>query len=405
MVKLPIYLDNSATTPVDPRVLEQMIPYFSEKFGNAASRSHPFGWVAEEAVDYAREQVAKLINADPKEIIFTSGSTEANNLALKGVFEMYREKGNHIITVTTEHKCILDTCKHLGKQGAEITYLNVNDEGELNLQELEAAITPKTILISVMYANNEIGLIHPIKEIAAIAKKHNVLFHTDATQAAGKVPIDVQAEGIHLLSMSAHKMYGPKGVGCLYVRRKNPRVKVTAQMDGGGHERGMRSGTLNVPGIVGFGAAAEINLKEMIDEAARLSKLRDKLEYALMELEEVHVNGNREHRLPHITNISFKWVEGEGLMMAFNKDIAVSSGSACTSASLEPSYVLKALGLGDELAHSSIRFSLGRFNTEDQIDFTIQRVKDAVTKLRDLSPLWEMYKEGIDMATVEFKAH
>lgn len=405
MVKLPIYLDNSATTPVDPRVLEQMIPYFSEKFGNAASRSHPFGWVAEEAVDYAREQVAKLINADPKEIIFTSGSTEANNLALKGVFEMYREKGNHIITVTTEHKCILDTCKHLDKQGAEITYLNVNDEGELNLQELEAAITPKTILISVMYANNEIGLIHPIKEIAAIAKKHNVLFHTDATQAAGKVPIDVQAEGIHLLSMSAHKMYGPKGVGCLYVRRKNPRVKVTAQMDGGGHERGMRSGTLNVPGIVGFGAAAEINLKEMIDEAARLSKLRDKLEYALMELEEVHVNGNREHRLPHITNISFKWVEGEGLMMAFNKDIAVSSGSACTSASLEPSYVLKALGLGDELAHSSIRFSLGRFNTEDQVDFTIQRVKDAVTKLRDLSPLWEMYKEGIDMATVEFKAH
>ena len=405
MVKLPIYLDNSATTPVDPRVLEQMIPYFSEKFGNAASRSHPFGWVAEEAVDYAREQVAKLINADPKEIIFTSGSTEANNLALKGVFEMYREKGNHIITVTTEHKCILDTCKHLDKQGAEITYLNVNDVGELNLQELEAAITPKTILISVMYANNEIGLIHPIKEIAAIAKKHNVLFHTDATQAAGKVPIDVQAEGIHLLSMSAHKMYGPKGVGCLYVRRKNPRVKVTAQMDGGGHERGMRSGTLNVPGIVGFGAAAEINLKEMIDEAARLSKLRDKLEYALMELEEVHVNGNREHRLPHITNISFKWVEGEGLMMAFNKDIAVSSGSACTSASLEPSYVLKALGLGDELAHSSIRFSLGRFNTEDQIDFTIQRVKDAVTKLRDLSPLWEMYKEGIDMATVEFKAH
>lgn len=405
MVKLPIYLDNSATTPVDPRVLEQMIPYFSEKFGNAASRSHPFGWVAEEAVDYAREQVAKLINADPKEIIFTSGSTEANNLALKGVFEMYREKGNHIITVTTEHKCILDTCKHLDKQGAEITYLNVNDEGELNLQELEAAITPKTILISVMYANNEIGLIHPIKEIAAIAKKHNVLFHTDATQAAGKVPIDVQAEGIHLLSMSAHKMYGPKGVGCLYVRRKNPRVKVTAQMDGGGHERGMRSGTLNVPGIVGFGAAAEINLKEMIDEAARLSKLRDKLEYALMELEEVHVNGNREHRLPHITNISFKWVEGEGLMMAFNKDIAVSSGSACTSASLEPSYVLKALGLGDELAHSSIRFSLGRFNTEDKIDFTIQRVKDAVTKLRDLSPLWEMYKEGIDMATVEFKAH
>ena len=404
-MKLPIYLDNSATTPVDPRVMEAMIPYFTEKFGNAASRSHPFGWVAEEAVDYAREQVAKLINADPKEIIFTSGSTEANNLALKGVFEMYREKGNHIITVTTEHKCILDTAKHIDKLGGEITYISVNDEGELNLEELEAAITPKTILISVMYANNEIGVIHPIKEIAAIAKKHNVLFHTDATQAAGKVPIDVQAEGIHLLSMSAHKMYGPKGIGALYVRRKNPRVKVTAQIDGGGHERGMRSGTLAVPGIVGFGAACEINKNEMYDEAARLSKLRDKLENALLELEEVQVNGNRQHRLPHITNISFKWVEGEGLMMAFNKDIAVSSGSACTSASLEPSYVLKALGLGDELAHSSIRFSLGRFTTEDQIDYTVKRVKDAVLKLRELSPLWEMYKDGIDMATVEFKPH
>jgi cysteine desulfurase len=382
-----------------------MIPYFTEKFGNAASRSHPFGWVAEEAVDYAREQVAKLINADPKEIIFTSGSTEANNLALKGVFEMYAEKGNHIITVTTEHKCILDTAKHIEKMGGEITYLEVNDEGMLDLNELEAAITPKTILISVMYANNEIGVIHPIKEIAAIAKKHNVLFHTDATQAAGKVPIDVQAEGIHLLSMSAHKMYGPKGIGCLYVRRKNPRVKVTAQIDGGGHERGMRSGTLAVPSIVGFGAACEIARNEMFDDAARLSKLRDKLESALSELEEVKVNGNIQHRLPHITNISFKWVEGEGLMMAFNKDIAVSSGSACTSASLEPSYVLKALGLGDELAHSSIRFSLGRFTTEDQIDYTIKRVKEAVLKLRELSPLWEMYKEGIDMATVEFKAH
>jgi cysteine desulfurase len=405
MVKLPIYLDNSATTPVDPRVMDIMIPYFTEKFGNAASRSHPFGWVAEEAVDYAREQVAKLINADPKEIIFTSGSTEANNLALKGVFEMYAEKGNHIITCTTEHKCILDTCKHIEKSGGEITYLEVDDEGMIDLKELEAAITPKTILISIMYANNEIGVMHPIKEIAAIAKKHNVLFHTDATQAAGKVPIDVQAEGIHLLSMSAHKMYGPKGIGCLYVRRKNPRVKVTAQIDGGGHERGMRSGTLAVPGIVGFGAACEIARNEMFNDAERLSKLRDKLENALLELEEAFVNGNRQHRLPHITNISFKYVEGEGLMMGFNKDIAVSSGSACTSASLEPSYVLKALGLGDDLAHSSIRFSLGRFTTEEQIDFTIERVTKAVLKMRDISPLWEMYKEGIDMSTVEFKAH
>lgn len=405
MVKLPIYLDNSATTPVDPRVMDIMIPYFTEKFGNAASRSHPFGWVAEEAVDYAREQVAKLINADPKEIIFTSGSTEANNLALKGVFEMYAEKGNHIITCTTEHKCILDTGKHIEKSGGEITYLQVDDEGMIDLKALEAAITPKTILISIMYANNEIGVIHPIKEIAAIAKKHNVLFHTDATQAAGKVPIDVQAEGIHLLSMSAHKMYGPKGIGCLFVRRKNPRVKVTAQIDGGGHERGMRSGTLPVPSIVGFGAACEIARNEMFNDAARLSKLRDKLENALLELEEAFVNGNRQHRLPHITNISFKYVEGEGLMMGFNKDIAVSSGSACTSASLEPSYVLKALGLGDDLAHSSIRFSLGRFTTEEQIDYTIDRVTKAVLKMRDISPLWEMYKEGIDMSTVEFKAH
>jgi cysteine desulfurase len=405
MLKLPIYLDNSATTPVDPRVLEQMLPYFTEKFGNAASRSHPFGWVGEEAVDYAREQVARLINADPKEIIFTSGSTEANNLALKGVFEMYASKGNHIITVTTEHKCILDACKHIEKMGGQVTLLEVDREGMLNLEELEAAITDKTILISVMYANNEIGVIQPVKEIAAIAKKHNVLFHTDATQAAGKIPIDVQAEGIHLLSMSAHKMYGPKGIGCLYVRRKNPRVKVTAQIDGGGHERGMRSGTLNVPSIVGVGAACEICMNEMVDEAAKLSKLRDKLENALLELEEAHVNGNRHARLPQITNISFKYVEGEGLMMAFNKDIAVSSGSACTSASLEPSYVLKALGLGDDLAHSSIRFSLGRFNTEEQIDFAIEKLKEAVLKLRDLSPLWEMYKEGIDMSTVEFKPH
>ncbi|MEO6167166.1 MAG: IscS subfamily cysteine desulfurase, partial [Chitinophagales bacterium] len=387
MLKLPIYLDNSATTPVDPRVLDQMIPYFTEKFGNAASRSHPFGWSGEEAVDYAREQVAKLINADPKEIIFTSGATESNNLALKGVFEMYASKGNHIITVTTEHKAILDTCKHLEKAGGIVTYIPVNDKGEIDLKELEAAITPKTILISVMYANNEIGVMHPVREIAAIAKKHGVLFHSDATQAAGKVPIDVMADGIHLMSFTAHKMYGPKGVGALYVRRKNPRVKVTAQMDGGGHERAMRSGTMNVPGIVGFGAACEVCMKEMEAEAIRIGKLRDKLETALLKLEEAYVNGNPAHRLPNITNISFKYVEGEGLMMAFNKDIAVSSGSACTSASLEPSYVLKALGLGDDLAHSSIRFSMGRFTTEEQVDYTIQRLTDAVNKLRELSPL------------------
>ncbi|MEP7128214.1 MAG: aminotransferase class V-fold PLP-dependent enzyme, partial [Chitinophagales bacterium] len=339
MLKLPIYLDNSATTPVDPRVLDIMIPYFTEKFGNAASRSHPFGWTGEEAVDYAREQVAKLIKADPKEIIFTSGATESNNLALKGVFEMYASKGNHIITVTTEHKAILDTCKHIEKLGGQVTYLQVNDQGEIDLNALEAAITDKTILISIMYANNEIGVIHPVREIAAIAKKHGVLFHSDATQAVGKIPIDVQADGIHLMSFTAHKMYGPKGIGALYVRRKNPRVKVTAQMDGGGHERAMRSGTMNVPGIVGFGAACEVCMKEMEQEAARLAKLRDKLESALLKLEEAYVNGNPAHRLPHIANISFKYVEGEGLMMAFNKDIAVSSGSACTSASLEPSYV------------------------------------------------------------------
>ncbi len=405
MLKLPIYLDNSATTPVDPRVLEQMIPYFTEKFGNAASRSHPFGWVAEEAVDYAREQVAAIIHADPKEIIFTSGATESNNLALKGVFEMYASKGNHIITGTTEHKAILDTCKHIEKMGGQITYLAVNDKGEIDLQALEAAITDKTILISIMFANNEIGVMHPVREIAAIAKKHGVLFHSDATQAVGKVPIDVQADGIHLMSFTAHKMYGPKGIGALYVRRKNPRVKVTAQMDGGGHERAMRSGTMNVPGIVGFGAACEICSREMEQEAARLSGLRDKLENALLQLEEAYVNGNPAHRLPHISNISFKYVEGEGLMMAFNKDIAVSSGSACTSASLEPSYVLKALGLGDDLAHSSIRFSLGRFTTEEQVDYTIQRLTDAVNKLRELSPLWEMFKEGIDVNKIEWAAH
>lgn len=400
-----IYLDNNATTPMDPRVLETMLPYFVEKFGNAASRSHPYGWVAEEAVDYAREQVASLINADPKEIIFTSGATEADNLALKGVFEMYATKGNHIITCTTEHKAVLDSCKHIEKLGGQVTYLEVQPDGLIDLQELENAITDKTILIAIMYGNNEIGVVQPIRDISKIARKHGVLLFTDGTQAVGKIPVDVMADGIDLMAFSAHKMYGPKGVGALYVRRKNPRVKVTAQMDGGGHERGMRSGTLNVPGIVGFGKACELCKNEMEAEAKRLSAMRDRLENGLLVLEEAYVNGNREHRLPHTANVSFKYVEGEGLMMGFNKNIALSSGSACTSASLEPSYVLKALGLGDDLAHSSLRFGLGRFTTEEEIDFTIQSVKDTVTKLREMSPLWEMFKEGIDLDKIEWSHH
>jgi len=402
---LPIYLDNNATTPMDPRVLEAMLPYFTEKFGNAASRNHSFGWVAEEAVDYAREQVAKLINADPKEIIFTSGATEADNLAIKGVYEMYASKGNHIITCTTEHKAVLDTCKHIEKAGGEVTYLNVQEDGLIDLNELENAITDKTILITIMYGNNETGVVQPIREISKIARKHGILFFTDGTQAVGKIPVDVNADGIDLMAFSGHKMYGPKGVGALYVRRKNPRVKVTSQMDGGGHERGMRSGTLNVPAIVGFGKACELCMNEMESEAKRLSAMRDRLENSLMELEETYVNGNREHRLPHTANISFKYVEGEGLMMGFNKNIALSSGSACTSASLEPSYVLKALGLGDDLAHSSLRFGLGRFTTEEQIDFTINAIKETVTKLREMSPLWEMFKEGVDINAIEWAHH
>jgi cysteine desulfurase len=375
-MKLPIYLDNNATTPMDPRVFEAMTPYFLENFGNSASRNHPFGWVAEEAVDYAREQVAKLINCDPKEIIFTSGATEGDNLAIKGVYDMYASKGNHIITATTEHKAVLDTCKHIEKSGGEVTYLEVKADGLIDLKELEA-----------------------------IAKKHGVLFFTDGVQAVGKIPVDVQADGIDLMAFTAHKMYGPKGVGALYVRRKNPRVKVTAQMDGGGHERGMRSGTLNVPGIVGFGKACELCRLEMAEDSARISKMRDKLENELLKVEEAYLNGNKEHRLPHTANISFKHVEGEGLMMGFNKNIAVSSGSACTSASLEPSYVLKALGLGDDLAHSSLRFGLGRFTTEDQIDYTIEAVRSTVLKLREMSPLWEMYKEGIDLDKIEWAHH
>ncbi len=405
MLKFPIYLDHNATTPCDPRVVEAMIPFFTNSFGNAASRNHPFGWQAEEAVDYAREQVAQLIGADPKEIIFTSGATEADNLAIKGVFEMYASKGNHIITCNIEHKAVLDTCKHIEKEGGEVTYLKVKDNGLVDLAELEAAIKPTTILIALMYGNNEIGTVMPMKKISAIAKKHGVLVFSDATQAVGKIPVDVNRDGIDLMAFTAHKMYGPKGVGALYVRRKNPRVKVTAQMDGGGHERGMRSGTLNVPGIVGFGKACEIFRNEMAEEGKRLSAMRDRLENALLKVEEAYLNGDKEQRLPHVSNISFKYVEGEGLMMGFNKSIAVSSGSACTSASLEPSYVLKALGLGDDLAHSSLRFGLGRFTTDEQIDYTIEQVTNTVIKLREMSPLWEMYKEGIDMNSIEWAHH
>ena len=403
-MNLPIYLDNNSTTPMDPRVLEAMLPFLNENFGNAASRNHSFGWNAEKAVDDAREQVASLIGSTSKEIIFTSGATEANNLAIKGVYEMYGSQGNHMITVTTEHKAVLDACKKAEKSGAEVTYLSPNEDGLINLNELESAITDKTILITIMYGNNEIGVIQDIKAISAIAKKNGILFHTDATQAVGKIPVDVLADGIDLMSFTAHKMYGPKGVGALYVRRKNPRVKVTSQMDGGGHERGMRSGTLNVPGIVGFGKACELCQQEMESEATRLSAMRDKLEKELLTIEEAYVNGNAQHRLPHVSNISFKFVEGEGLMMG-TKDIAVSSGSACTSASLEPSYVLKSLGLDDELAHSSLRFGLGRFTTEEEVNFAIDHVKTAVNKLREMSPLWEMFQDGIDLKTIEWAEH
>ncbi|MEZ4910736.1 MAG: IscS subfamily cysteine desulfurase [Saprospiraceae bacterium] len=401
-----IYLDNNATTPTDPRVVEAMLPYFYTIPGNAASRNHPYGWQAEEAVDYARDQIADLIQVDPKEIIFTSGATESDNLALKGVFEMYASKGNHIITTKVEHKAVLDSCKRIEKMGGTVTYLDVMNDGMLDLQALEDAITDKTIMVSVMWANNETGVIQRMKEIGDICRKHGVLLMSDATQAVGKIPVHPKEVGVHLMAFTAHKMYGPKGVGALYVSRKNPRVKVTAQIDGGGHERGMRSGTLNVPGIVGFGEAASIAKKEMYQDADRLSKLRDRLESAFMQnLEEVYVNGNKEHRMPHVTNISFKHVEGEGLMMTFNQDMAVSSGSACTSASLEPSYVLVALGLGDDLAHSSLRFSLGRFTTDEDVDFAIKAVTEGVNHMRDLSPIWEMYKEGIDLSTVEWSEH
>jgi cysteine desulfurase len=401
-----IYFDNNATTPCDPRVVDTMLPWFYQNPGNAASRSHAFGWKAEEAVDYARGQVADLISVESKEIIFTSGATEANNLAIKGVFEMYARKGNHIITLTTEHKAVLDACDKVEKLGGDVTYLSVDREGLVDLKALEDAITDKTVLVSIMWANNETGVIQPMKEIGEICSRKGVLLFSDATQAVGKIPVDPKATGVHLMAFTAHKMYGPKGVGALFVNRKKPRVKVVAQMDGGGHERGMRSGTLNVTGIVGFGKAAEIAKQEMEADAKRLVVLRDKLEQAFEErLEEVYVNGSRTSRMPHVTNISFKHVEGEGLMMTFNENIAVSSGSACTSSSLEPSYVLIALGLGDDLAHSSIRFSLGRFTKEEEIDRAIDLVANGVTHMRDLSPIWEMYKEGIDLDSVQWQEH
>ena len=405
MVKLPIYMDNHATSPLDPRVFEVMRPYFLEYFGNAASRNHSFGWQAEEAVEKSRKQIADLIGANPKEIVFTSGATESNNLALKGVAEMYAGKGNHIITAATEHKAILDTCKRLEKNGIRVNYLPVQQDGLIDLDMLRESITGKTILISVMYANNEIGVIQPIAEIGKIAKEKGILFHTDAVQATGKIPVNVISDNIDLMSISGHKIYGPKGVGALYVRRRNPRVQLTAQMEGGGHERGMRSGTLNVPGIAGLGAACEIAGREMPEESRRMAFLRDKLKHKLMaELDEVYVNGSIQHRLPNNLNISFAFVEGESLLMGIN-DVAVSSGSACTSATLEPSYVLKALGAGDDLAHSSIRFGLGRFNTEEEVDYVGDKVVDVVRKLRELSPLYEMHKEGVDLTKVQWAAH
>jgi cysteine desulfurase len=404
-MKLPIYLDNHATTPMDPRVLDAMLPFFTEHFGNAASRNHSFGWEAEEAVEKARKQVASLIGATAKEAIFTSGATESNNLAIKGVAEMYAERGNHIITAASEHKAVLDTCKHLEKDGCRVTYLPLKADGLIDLEMLKESFTDKTILVSIMYANNEIGVVQPIAEIGRMCKERGVLFHSDAVQAAGKIPVNVIADNIDLLSISAHKLYGPKGVGALYVRRKGPRVQLTAQIDGGGHERGMRSGTLNVTGIVGLGAACEIAQREMPEESAKLQAMRDSLKDKLLsELDEVYVNGSWEHRLPHNLNISFAYVEGESMLMGIN-DIAVSSGSACTSATLEPSYVLKALGMGDDLAHSSIRFGIGRFNTQEEVDYVAARIIEVVNKLRELSPLYEMAKEGVDLTKVQWTAH
>jgi len=408
-LKLPIFLDNHSTTPVDPRVVEAMLPTFTAEFGNAASRNHAFGWAAEKAVETARGQIAALIGADPKEIVFTSGATESDNLALKGVAHMYRDKGDHIITLQTEHKAVLDSGKALEREGFRVTYLPVQRDGLVDLGDLEAAMggpnADKTVLVSIMHANNEIGVLQPLAEIGRLCHQRGVIFHTDAVQAAGKVPIDVRSMNVDLMSLSAHKMYGPKGVGALYVRRKNPRVRLVAEMDGGGHERGMRSGTLNVPGIVGFGKAAEIAAAGMVEEAARLTAMRERLKARFLDaLPEVYLNGHATERLPGNLNLSFAYVEGESLLMGIN-DIAVSSGSACTSASLEPSYVLKALGVGDELAHTSIRFGIGRFNTDEEIDYVASRVIETVTRLREMSPLWEMFQEGIDLKSVQWTGH
>jgi cysteine desulfurase len=403
-MKFPIYLDYQATTPVDPRVVEAMLPFFTESFGNAASRSHAFGWTAETAVEQARDQIAKLIGADPKEIVFTSGSTESINLALKGVAEMYAEKGKHIITSQAEHKAVLDTCKHLENQGYAVTYLQPDKSGRVETAVVAAALRPDTILVALMWANNEVGTLNPIREIGAICRATGTLFFTDATQAVGKVPVDVEADHVDLLCLSGHKIYGPKGVGVLYVRRKNPRVRLVAQMDGGGHERGMRSGTLNVPGIVGLGKACELSRLERETEARRTSELRDHLEQRIKsQLDFVHLNGNREHRLPNNLNLSFAYVEGESLLMGLSQ-IAVSSGSACTSASLEPSHVLRAMAVGDDLAHSSIRFGIGRFTTQAEVDYAADQVVVAVKRLRELSPLYEMAQEGIDLKTVNWQA-
>lgn len=404
-MKLPIYLDHNATTPVDPRVLEAMLPYFKDRFGNAASRNHEFGWSAEAGVEEAREQVARVINASAKEVIWTSGATESNNIAIKGVAAMYRDQGNHIITQVTEHKAVIDPCKYLEQNGCTVTFLPVDKEGRVSAAQVRAAMTDKTILVSIMHGNNEIGTIQPVAEIGRLCKEKGILFHTDCCQTFGKVAIDVEAMGIDLLSCSGHKIYGPKGVGVLYVRRKRPRVRCEPVLHGGGHERGMRSGTLNVPGIVGMGKASELCLENMVEESARVAGLRDRLKDGLFsQLDEIFLNGHPTERIPNNANISFLYVEGESLMMGFD-DIAVSSGSACTSASLEPSYVLKALGVGDDLAHSSIRFSLGRFTTREEIDYAIERVVHAVRRLREMSPLYEMAREGIDLSKVQWAAH
>jgi len=404
-IKTPIYLDYAATTPVDPRVLDKMLPFFGQMYGNAASRTHSFGWVAEEAVENARAEVAKTIGADPKEIAWTSGATESDNLAIKGAAEYLAEQGNHIITLVTEHKAVLDTCKHLERHGCEVTYLPVDAQGLVTAEQVEAAIGPKTVLVTIMLANNETGVIQPVAEIGAVCRKHKVLFHTDATQAFGKIPVDVEAMNIDMASLSAHKVYGPKGVGALYVRRRKPRVRIAPQMHGGGHERGNRSGTLNVPGVVGFGEAARLAREDMPVESARIGGLRDYLRDRLVaKIPHAIVNGSPEHVLPGHLNISFAYIEGESLIMAL-KDVALSSGSACTSASLEPSYVLRAMGLDDELAHSSLRITIGRFTTREELDYLADLLERHVARLREMSPLWEMVQEGIDLSSIQWAAH